>query len=156
MADNRSTIISICGDSLHRLLAELIRAGVAAPDEPLCVGATAEQIGITISMHIVAYRGPARLVLRPGVVLDGMIGIEGGAAVPVAEAPHVLREVERAILESAPGPNEPGVKVQTLAKRTKKADGTPYRYSSYFRQAVARLQDMGLLTSGRCGVRRTR
>lgn len=115
------------------MLADLAAAGVVAID------------GMRISGTAACRRTKTRIVVR-------LVRWDAPAWVPAAnrqaDAVPMLRDVERAALNAAPGVGAAPVTVKALARLA------GYRCTGHFREAVRQLVDRGLLERVRGGVRR--
>lgn len=110
----------------HGAASEILRLGLAPPDTEVT--------------------GAARIE-RAGIVVRVIIARDDGAEAPRVE-PH-LTQMQRDILESAPGRLHAPVSVRRLAALS------GYVYNSYFRGAVNLLIEHGMMVRVPGGVRRT-
>lgn len=114
----------------HRLIAELLQAGKFPHREETVRAADDSGMMVTITISLV----------------NGATNCPPGTPVGAPTVP--LREIERCILEAAPGSDGAPVSVKALSRLA------GYQCSSYFREAVRGLIDRGLLARFTNGVRR--
>lgn len=166
----RAMLSTITNVNAHNILAKLIEAGAVPPLSTVVGTARSEQHGLQVIVMVSPYEGPLRI--HPEILKQiEQIAVErkreasasahsalnSTASVPEVAHPHspnhhplkerVRNDVEKAILSVVSDVPTP---VKALAKL---AD---YSYCGYFRDAVRRLVDEGLLERVEGGVRRRR
>ncbi len=146
------TLQQLADGSAAEIAAEALRAGL----DPPAVGAptigvvVAEAAGLRIVVTIARHEGPARLHLARGIDPAGYPGAIPAPPPPPTVAPHVLREIERCIMEAAPASPDKPVTMKRLIKLA------GYKYTRHSLEAVHRLVEIGLLVQIKGGCRKTR
>lgn len=119
----------------HQLATAIVEAQIPPPQSEVTGVAIVEHAGIRVFISVTSYDGPARLHLAPGCTLPLL-------------PKEPTREIERTVLEAAPGPDQPAVTVAKLAKLA------GYAHSSYFRDAVRKMINAGWLVRISTGIRK--
>lgn len=132
----------------HVIAAELLRLGITKPEREHVGVAIAEVEGLKIVVSIARYDGPMRIYIRHDV--DPSQFPPGVIRVPPPPTPPLppLREVEQAAYDASPMPDKMPVSVKKLATKA------GYCCNTYFRDAVRRLIDLGLIVRCTGGVKR--
>ncbi len=140
---------ALAAAAAHQIAAELVRLDLAPPDREIIGVAIVEHAGLRVVVSLTKWDGPARLFLAPGVDAGEFPG-----AIPAppsadqrqsAPLSAKLRDVEQAAYEATGETPVTAKRLATLAG---------YCNNSYFRDAVRRLVDMGLIVRCTGGVKR--